>query len=148
MRDPFAPLTIHCVGDARFKDEQSRAEYRRTFDAALIQADPANPLCAFVVQPASAEAALRLDNADPATRSMIAFRACVHRVVLPSGEELIAKTYESAAYGPVADESWLTEVAKRVGLRRIQEIGGAAYRLSMMDDIDPLSQPPGQPPPS
>jgi hypothetical protein len=34
-------------------------------------------------------------------RKLIAFRASVHRVDLPSGEALEAKTYESGGYGIV-----------------------------------------------
>ena len=150
MRDPFAPLPVVSITDpaVAFENDAARAEYKRTRDPSLFKPrDLARP-CVFIVRPCSAETAIRLDSAAPDVRPLLAFRACVHRVELPSGEVLEAKTYESVAYGEIADEDWIKTVAPKVGPRRVQEIAEAAYRLSMLDDIDPLLQPPGQPPQS
>lgn len=147
MRDPFAPLTIVSVTDpaVAFDKPEQRTEYERTREPSLYHVrDMAKP-CLFTVTPCAAPVSIRLDHAAFEVRSVLAFRACVHRVELPSGEVLEARTYESQAYGLIADEDWVPLVARRVGPRRVDEIGRAAHALSMLDDFDPLSQPPGQP---
>lgn len=150
MRDPFAPLPVVSITDpaVTFENEAARAEYKRTRDPSLFKVRDLAKACTFVVRPCASETAIRLDAAAPDVRPLLAFRACVHRVELPSGETLEAKTYESVAYGEIADEEWIKTVAPRVGPRRVQEIGEAAFRLSMLEDCDPLSPPPGQPPQS
>lgn len=150
MRDPFAPIRVVSISDPAvlFLSDEARAQYRSTRDPALIKPRDLAAPCVFVVQPCSAETAIRLDAAAADIRALLAFRACVHRVELPSGEVLEATTYESVAYGSIANEEWIKAVAPRVGPRRIIEIGEAAYRLSMLDDSDPLSLPPGQAHPS
>lgn len=150
MRDPFAPVRAVASDDPAvlFDSIDARAEYVRTRDPALFKVREGSVPCVFVIQPASGEVAIRLDHSDGSTRALLAFRACVHRVELPSGDALVAKCYESTALGLLADESWVSLVTARVGPRRVREIAEAAYRLSMLEDCDPLSQPHGQPPPS
>lgn len=147
MRDPFVPLPVVSITDPEliFEKPEHRAEYERTRDPSLYRSRNNAPLCVFTVQPCAAPTALRIDHAPADVRAMLAFRACVHRVALPSGEALEAKTYESVAYGVMADDDWVPLVARRVGPRRVEEIGRVALALSMMDDHDPLLQPPGQP---
>lgn len=150
MRDPFASVRVVSITDpaVTFASTDARREYDLKRDPSGFTVREHSRPCVFVVEPASAEAALRLDAATADVLPILAFRACVRRVELPSGEVLEAKTYQSNAYGLLADEEWLKVVGPRVGLRRVQEIGLAAHRLSMLDDIDPLLQPPGQPPQS
>lgn len=147
MRDPFAPLSVVSITDPAlfFEKPEHRAEYERTRDPSLYRARDGAVPCFFTIAPCAAPAALRIDHAPVDVRAVLAFRACVHRVALPTGEVLEAKTYESVAYGVMADEDWVPLVARRVGPRRVEEIGRAALALSMMDDADPLLQPPGQP---
>ena len=78
---------------------------------------------------------------------MLAFRACVHRIALPDGEVLDAEVYE-ATVGNLAKKEWVEIAAKRIGPKRIRELGELAYARSMLEDFDPLSQQPGQPPQS
>ena len=150
MRDPFAPICVVSITDPNvtFESDAQREQYRLTRDPSLYkQRSPGKP-AVFTVAPCSAEAAMKIDVMTLDVRRLIAFRASVHRVDLPSGEALEAKTYESGGYGTLADEAWIATVAAKVGPRRVLEIGEAAHRLSMLDDYDPLSQPPGQPPQS
>jgi hypothetical protein len=150
MRDPFAPVSVVSVTDpaVTFDSVAARDEYAHSRNPALFKPrDPGTP-CVFTVQPCAAETAIRLDSAPSDVRALLSFRACVHRVALPNGEVLEAKLYESGGFGRLADEEWVSMVARRVGPRRVREIGEAAHRLSMLDDYDPLSQPPGQPPQS
>jgi len=152
VRDPLAPVRVVSVTDPAivFADVEARERYRASRDPALIPAprDGCAP-CVFVVQPVSAEIAIRLDGINNlADRALLAFRACVHRVELPGGEALVAAPYSSNWLGELAPEEWVKTVALRVGPRRVYEIGEAAYRLSMLDDLDPLLPSPGQPPPS
>jgi hypothetical protein len=150
MRDPFAPIKIVSITDPSvvFENEAAREQYRVSRDSALWKTRSPGTPALFTVTPCSAEAAMKIDAMTLDVRRLIAFRASVHRVDLPSGEVLEAKTYESGGYGTLADEAWIATVAAKVGPRRVLEIGEAAHRLSMLDDIDPLLQPPGQPPQS
>lgn len=152
MRDPLAPVRVVSITDPAlvFADVEARERYRTSRDPALIPAPRVGCApCVFVVQPVSAEIAIRLDGlTDLAGRALLAFRACVHRVELPNGEALEAASYASNLLGELADEEWVKTVALKVGPRRVYEIGEAAHRLSMLDDLDPLLPSPGQPPPS
>jgi len=146
MRDPFAPIDIVSITDpaVTFESDKAREEYERTRDPSLYRVrEPGSP-CFFTVRPCSAETAIRIDNETAGGRAVWAFRACVWRVRLPNGEVLEAKTYKTS-FGEFAEDGWVETVARRVGPRRVREIGEAAHRLSMLDDYDPLLQQPGQP---
>ena len=150
MRDPFAPVEVVSITDPAvvFESEAKRELYRTTRDPSLWKPrDPGSPV-RFTITPCSAETAIKLDTMPVDVRRLVVFRACVHRVALPSGDVMTPETYQSGGYGELAVESWVDAVAKRVGPRRVIEIAEAAYRLSMLDDLDPLLQPPGQPPQS
>lgn len=149
MRDPFAPLTIVSITDpaVSFADEASRERYRVTRDPELLRTrDHAVPARIEVV-PTSAAFGLYLDGIQsaPIVRYLLAVRACVRAVTLPSGERLEPTGVEQGLYDqPLAPESWIETLARKLGPRRVQEIGEAAYRLSLLEDIDPLSLAPGQ----
>lgn len=150
MRDPFAAVPVVSVTDPAviFDSPDQRAEYLRTREPSLYKVKDGARACVFVVAPLSAEYALRLDGAPEMDRAALAFRACVHRVELPDGSALATEAESGFVLGSLAPVEWLRTVALKVGVRRVQEIGEAAYRLSLMEDCDPLSQPHGQPLPS
>ena len=70
-------------------------------------------------------------------------------VTLPTGERIEPSTLEiGLSEQPIAPEAWIETLARKLGPRRVQEIGEAAVRLSLLEDIDPLSPPPGPRAPS
>lgn len=149
--DPLAPVQMVSVTDpgAAFASKEAREEYRRTRNPALWSHSPERKAAVFVVSPLSAEAAVKLAAFDVVTSPVFAFRLCVLSVALPNGDVMTASVEHHYLFGcPIAPESWVAEVAAKVGPRRVSEIGEAALRLAMQDDADPLLQPPGQPPPS
>lgn len=150
MRDPFAPVVVVAVDDpaVSFDSPEKRAEYLSTADASLLQPVENRVPVRFTIAPLSAEHALRLDAAPPVDRALLAFRACVTRVELPDGTALDSDAESGYVLGSMCSAEWVAKVGARVGVRRVRAIGEMAYRLSMMDDIDPLLQPPGQPPQS
>lgn len=148
MRDPFAPVEVVSITDPAvvFESEAKRELYRTTRDPSLWKPRELARPALFTITPCSAETAIKLDAIENnAERALLAFRACVQRVVLPSSETLAAEVQSGYMLAPA---SWINDAAKRVGPRRVLEIGEAAHRLSMLDDADPLLQPPGQPPQS
>lgn len=151
MRDPFAPVVVVSVTDpaVSFKSAEERVQYEAKRDVMPAIKAGTKPVL-FTIEPCpSAFAIAVLDPQPPGTRALLAFRRCVKRVEMPNGETLEPKTPYLANYGgEMAEEDWITTVAKAVGVRRVQEIADVAYRLSMLDDIDPLSPQPGQPPQS
>jgi hypothetical protein len=153
MRDPFAPLLIVSITDpaVSFDSDADREQYRLTRDPALIRTrDHALP-ARIELAPTSAAFALYLDGikAAPIVMHLLAVRACVRSVTLPSGERIEPSTLEVGLYEqPIAPEAWIETLARKLGPRRVQEIGEAAVRLSLLEDIDPLSPPPGPRAPS
>jgi hypothetical protein len=151
MRDPFAPINVVSVTDpaVRFESDAARREYERTRDPSLWRPVDGRAAALFRVQPLSAEAAVKLAALDSLTASIVAFRLCVHSVTLPNGDVMTAQTEHRWQWQcAMASEDWIPNVTKAVGPRRVQEIASAAISMSMLDDDDPLSQPPGQPPQS
>lgn len=151
MRDPFAPHVIVSITDPaiHWKTPKDRIDYDDKRGDLPPCKDGAKAVLFTVTPCPSAFAIAHLDSAPSGTRALLAFRACVHRIELPTGEVLEPKSPYDAAHGArMSEEEWVTVAAKAVGPRRIQEIGDAAYRLSMLDDIDPLLVQPGQPPQS
>src|SRR5574343_717256 len=147
MRDPFAPIDVVSITDPSvvFASPEARAEYVRTRDPSLWKPAANGRAAVFTLRPLGSPEAVRLEGLDPGTRVLLAFRACCIRVALPDGATLEARLEGGYLLGSLAPESWVTEVATKVGPRRVYEIGEAAYRLSMLDDLDPLLPPPGQP---
>lgn len=148
MRDPLAPIDVVSITDpgVSFASMEAREQYKLTRDPALLP-EGARAV-RFTLRPLGGAAAVRLEALDNGTRALLAFRACCARVQFVDGAVMEAKIEDGYMLGAMAPESWVTDVARKVGPRRVYEIGEAAYRLSMLDDIDPLSQSPGQPPPS
>jgi hypothetical protein len=148
MRDPFAPVAVVSITDpaVKFVDDLARERYRLTRDPALVQLrDHAVPAW-IEIAPTSAAFALYLDGlkAAPIVAYLLAVRACVRAVQLPNGERIAPTGVEQGLYDqPIAPEAWIETLARKIGPRRVQEIGEAAYRLSLLEDIDPLSPPPG-----
>lgn len=150
MRDPFAPINVVSVTDpaVSFDSPDARTEYIRTREPSLYKIAEGKRPAVFTVAPLASDLAIKLDHTAEYDRALLAFRACVHSVSLPSGEVLSIVAEPGFVLGSLAPVEWVRTVARHVGVRRVEEIGEAAYRLSMMDDHDPLSQPPGQPPQS
>lgn len=151
MRDPFAPINIVSVTDPAviFENEAAREKYRLTRDPSLYRVAEGREAAVFSVQPLHAELAIKLDHTAEYDRALLAFRTCVHSIKLPGIETPMTVTPQPGfVLGTMAPVEWVREAARCVGTKRVAEIGEAAYRLSMMEDIDPLSQPPGQPPQS
>jgi hypothetical protein len=149
MRDPFAPVAMVSVTDPAiyFDSEADREKYRLTRDPALVKVREHAVPAWIEVAPTSAAFALYLDGikAAPVVAYLLAVRACVRAVQLPTGERIEPQNIEPGVYDQhIASEAWIETLARKIGPRRVQEIGEAAYRLSMLDDIDPLSQPLGQ----
>jgi hypothetical protein len=148
MRDPFAPVVVVSVTDPAiaFKTPAERAQYEDKRDVLPAFKDGAKPVL-FTITPCSSTFAIAvLDPSSQGVRELLAFRRCVHHVEMPNGEVLTPKATYAASYGgEMAEEEWVTVVAKAVGVRRLQEIANVAYRFSMLDDIDPLLQQPGPP---
>ena len=153
MRDPFAPVAMVSVTDPAiyFDSEADREKYRLTRDSALVKVREHAVPAWIEVAPTSAAFALYLDGikAAPIVMHLLAVRACVRSVTLPTGERIEPSTLEVGLYEqPIAPEAWIETLARKLGPRRVQEIGEAAVRLSLLEDIDPLSPPPGPRAPS
>lgn len=149
--DPLAPVAMVSITDpgAAFASKEAREEYRRTRNPALWKHSADRKAAVFMVSPLSAEAAVKLAGFDPVTAPVLAFRLCVLSIMLPNGDVMTAAQEHHYLFGcAIAPESWVAEVAAKVGPRRVSEIGEAALRLAMLEDADPLLQPPGQSPPS
>lgn len=147
MRDPFAPIDVVSITDpsVTFASPEARAEYVRTRDPSLWKPVANGRAAVFTLRPLTGPEAVRLEAFELGAKVLLAFRACCVRVVLPDGAVIESKPEGGYTLGPLAPESWVTEIAAKVGPRRVYEIGEAAYRLSALDDIDPLLPPPGQP---
>lgn len=150
MRDPFAPVVVVAIDDpaVTFESHEAREEYVRTADESLVRIREGRAPARFTIAPLSGEQALRLDAAPADVRPLLAFRACVTRVALPDGTAIETDAEGGFVLGSMSSPEWVAKVGARVGIRRVRAIGEMAYRLSLMEDIDPLSQPPGQLPPS
>lgn len=152
-RDPFAPTLIVSVTDpaVEFDNEADREKYRLTRDPSLYRTRAHAQPARIEVAPTSAAFALYLDGikAAPVVAYLLAVRACVRAVQLPTGERIEPTGVEMGLYDqPIAPEAWIETLARKLGPRRVHEIGEAAYRLSLMEDADPLSLPPGPRAPS
>lgn len=148
-RDPFSPTMIVSITDpaVEFTSEAERERYRLTRDPSLYRVRPHAQPALIEVAPTSAAFALYLDGikAAPVVAYLLSVRACVRAVQLPTGERIEPTGLEQGLYDqPIAPEAWIETLARRLGPRRVQEVGEAAYRMSMMEDADPLSPAPGQ----
>lgn len=147
MRDPFASLTIHSLTDPAitFASDDDRAKYAATRDASLVKVKQGAKPVAFTIKRIDAAFACSVLDAIAGanSRAIMAFRAAVTRVEMPTGEpiEPDPRKLVDGVYGQkFAGEEYFSKVSDRVGPKRALEIGDAAYRLSMLDDEahDPL----------
>ncbi len=153
MRDPFSTLRVVSLTDpALDMTDSERKAYARSLDPALVKAKVGHVVTWFTVQRIDALFAMHLlEPLADAPRALIAFRAGVTEILLPSGEKILPRLEPAGAYGVrLADEEWVRLAASRVGPRRVAEIGALAARLAQLDEeaFDPLSPAPGPAPTS
>jgi hypothetical protein len=139
MRNPLATLDAVRLDDPAIDKEASDLDaYAKTRHVKhLVFKDGAKPVIFKVMQPSAAFTLDVLARLSGSGRVMYAFQACVHEIVMPDDQRLLAqKEHMSNAAGGMktAHDKWLDQVRAKFGAKAIIEMGTVACDLGTMSD--------------
>jgi hypothetical protein len=139
MRNPLATLDAVRLDDPAIdKDKSDMEAYAKTRHLTHVKfIDGQKPVIFKIMQPSAVYTLDVLARLSGAGRLMTAFQACVHEIVMPDDQRLLAqKEHLSNAAGgmKLAHDKWLDQVRAKFGAKVILEMGGVAFELGGMSD--------------
>jgi hypothetical protein len=153
--DPLAPIEVASVSDPAIDTEKSKLEaYAKTRDPRHLVLKPGERPTLYVLQPIPAAYALDvLENPTfhATMHAVIAFKAACVEIKLPGGGSLRpaeGARVETAFGFRIAGDEWVEAVTRKLGGKRLVEIGMVARRRAQLaeDELGPFAWPAGSAP--
>lgn len=136
IHDPVAPLSIVSVNDKAIDwDATDLQKYQETRDLELLKPKGDSKPTKFYIRRLPATFVLQaLEGASVGEKTVLALRAALFRVELPTGAELKPSKTTKQLACEVADEEWVNDLSRKFGLSTLYELAAVAIRLASLPE--------------